>query len=278
MASIEFGNEGLSDQDLVAYADGELDDATMASVEQRLADNEQDRIRLRRLVAAGALAQAAFADGVEDAASAPVAARVPPQPQPAPAPVEPTRIGRVTQFWRPHRPARPANQDVPLRNRLPGWTQTALAASIAVVCVTGAVGLGLFADPMGQRGSGLALHADVRSALSDVPSYAPQETQIGNLMVYGTFRATDGRLCREFEVVGTDAAHAGLACRAADAPWSLIASQDLTGSAGGGADVYRAASGDTAGAGAGAVAEAVEQLQSGPVLDPEAERAALLLP
>ncbi|WP_119166892.1 anti-sigma factor family protein [Algihabitans albus] len=253
----------LSDERLVAYADGELPEQEAFEIEQALMENPAAGARLRALVEAGEMARLAFAAITEE-----------PVPERLRAAImdAPTAMNAPTSADEPA--ATPAEDGADNVVRLPRrqnrqqtvWRPVALAASLAV-----AVAAGVFAwlpgGENGQTGNGLA--PQLAAALSQTPSYEPIQLADGELTVLGSFRSQDNRFCREFERLSDGGGERGLVCRSGpQADWQMVA----------GSSIPPAATTETGSfrpAGAGdedPVAAAVDRLQAGPVLSADEEQ------
>ena len=108
--------------------------------------------------------------------------------------------------------ARPVDRSAPARRFVPpAWT--ALAATLVVGVITGALVANLGAASPGQRGvvaqDGLARALDTQLASSG---------QTGAIRIALTFRGRDGKMCRTWSA----ATQAGVACRADDT-WAIKA-------------------------------------------------------
>ncbi|MCU0902542.1 MAG: zf-HC2 domain-containing protein [Tabrizicola sp.] len=172
----------ITDELLMAYADGELDAAEMAEVERAMAEDESLAERV-----------AIFADtrrAVKDA-------------YPAPAPVSADLAARVRAMTEAAeaRPATAAVIDLAARRKpAPVWS-LAMAASLAL-----AVGLagGWYVGTGASGGEGLRLTAlsdpAISGALATVAAGERLELADGNAFAaIATFRTADGEVCREFE-------------------------------------------------------------------------------
>lgn len=191
----------ITDEKLMAYADGELDPAEAQDIEARVAADPALADRLRLFTATrGAMAGLA-PPPVPDALSARIRALA--ETTPAAANV------------------------VPLAPRRPVRWQMAAAASVALAIGLGA---GIFAIP---RNEAFGTVGDLAAALSSLPSGETADVAGGSLHVISTFHEADGTLCREFEHDGPDARRlTSVACRG-DGTWDLRLAV-----AGGGAEGY----------------------------------------
>ena len=185
----------FSDEMLSAYLDGEADEALSARIEQAAGENEELAMRLERMAAGdGALRDAA------DALLGPTPPRLL-------AAVEAPAGAEVIELRpRARRPAPSFN-----------WAQLA-AAGVSALIIGGVAGSML--KPGGQplvggTGPDLAVNAQLARALSTARSGEPAEVDGGIVRVALSFRAADGRLCRQFDLAGQGDAASGLACKGA---------------------------------------------------------------
>jgi hypothetical protein len=179
----------VSDEMLMAYADGEADDATRTLIEAAMRDNPEIRRRVARHRALRQAVQGAFAEVLDE----PVPQRLVAAARGAPA-------GNVVALARARGEAGKG-----LRRRQPA----AMAASLL---------LGLALGYLGWRGSAplvtsngeLVAGAGLADALSTQLSSdrAPGRVAITGL----SFRAKSGDYCRTFSLTGTHS-NSGLACR-----------------------------------------------------------------
>jgi hypothetical protein len=235
----------LSDEILMAYADGELDAPQREQVEQAMRSDPQVAAAVERHRALRADVFAAFAGVLDE----PVPARLQPRQG-----AQRVRVDALAVAG-----ARP----LPARWSWPQWT--AMAASLAVGVLAGALGwqgmhAGADASPFGRQGDALVARGGLATALSQRLAAAPG-ADAGGVRLGVSFRATDGHYCRSF-TLGTTA---GLACRDGDA-WRIPVLAE--GEAEHGA--YRQAGSALP----AAVLDAIDQRIAGQALDAQAERAA----
>lgn len=177
----------ISDEHLMAYADGELEPEEARNVAARIAADPALADRLRLFTASREAVAGLAAPSVPDA----VAARVRAMSQAAAAP-----------------------NVVPLTPRRIGWRLPA-AASVALAV---GLGLGLFARP---DAGAFGTVGNLAAALSTIPSGSVEKVGGGTLHVISTFRDAEGTLCREFEHDGaTGRRITSVACHAGDA-WDM---------------------------------------------------------
>jgi hypothetical protein len=195
----------ITDEMLMAYADGELDTADMAEVERALAADESLAERV-----------AIFADTRRAVKTAYTAA-------PAPVPAELVAKVRAMAAASQAAPATPQVIDLASRRKTtPVWS-TAIAASIALV-----IGLagGWYAGQGGRTTEGLQLTAladpGIAGALAEVPSGERLDLASGNAFAaIATYRTADGELCREFEYDrSTGGTYVAVACNRSGS-WDL---------------------------------------------------------
>ena len=262
-----------SEEEIAALIDGAIEDP------------DQGR-RLREILAADPAA-AAYAARLQRLNAAAQAAFAAPLNEPTPARITAAIFGapdKIATFPRQRRQpsaeaAEPASPPAP---RWRKWAApAAIAAAIALtVNLGGLLFGGWFADDWGQRNLGDPTHLGV--AALDGPLHGPLERAAsGELSEDGvrpslTFRAADGRPCREFEIErpNSDKLELGVACRSPEGRWRVEAMayaplQTPETPSGGG---YSPASGATGGATFEGVLDA---LGAGPALTPD-EEAALL--
>ena len=194
------------DETLMAYADGELDDATAAELDQALA---RDPELLRRL---------ALFTGTRDVLAEAAAARpLDPVPDALMARVRATlEAGTAAPETVPEQA--PVEKVVPFRGRdtsAPRWQPMALAASLALAVGLGAgFGAARLATPDAAAPLGFAALAvpGVTEALSSLPSGEGRALDQGEIAVLASFRDAQDRLCREFEVEGSLGSVVSVAC------------------------------------------------------------------
>jgi len=190
----------VSDEMLMAYADGELDENQAADVKRAVAGNPALQTKLAEFEATRLLARESFAG---------IKAR----------PVPPELVRSVLA----HAPSRPGRWRQPAMSRL-----IPLAASIALM----AGALGYLAGSYRDAGPSLlgADHA-ITAALEASDSGAVTDADHGRrINVLATYRVQD-RLCRTFVVSSSREAVKGLACRASS-QWTveLAVTQPVAGS------------------------------------------------
>jgi hypothetical protein len=247
----------FSDEILMAYADGELEPALAAQVEQAMRTDPQVAAAVQRHRALRADVFAAFAGALDE----PVPERL--QPRPAAKAREPglgARSATVVQLDAVRAVREPPA--APPR----AWLQWgALAASLVIGVLAGALGWqGLHADggnaPFRHQGGTLVAQGQLADALSRRLAGAPAG---GDAVKLGTsFQARDGSYCRSFTLGATG----GLACRDGG-QWRIpVLAEGEPEQAG----AYRQAGSALP----AAVLDAIDQRIAGAALDAQAERAA----
>jgi len=210
----------LSDEILMAFADGELDDAMAATVDEAMRSDPAILARVADFVRSRRIARGAFLADIAPAASPELERAVlaqihavegePPAAEPAPVPLAP----RHTDRWS--------------RRMLP------LAASLAALIAGG------FGYAVGMRSGPRADHASLVAALESpgvtarldqVASGQEQDVAGRRLRVISTVRMGNGNLCREFELKREARKADAVACRENDG-WAVtfaVMSSDGTG-------------------------------------------------
>lgn len=232
----------ISDESLMALADGELDQQTARQLRDAVAADPELSARYRRFVRTRqVMAETARAGAPPTPADDPLAAMIraaSTRPQPAAAPTE---------------PAQPAPQAANL-NRRP---LLAAAASLAIA----AVGLGWWGLSTPAPDS---LPAFELAALDGLPSGESQVLEGGvTLTMIASYQAAQGGLCREYETARDQDIRTVLACRDNGA-WGEQFAQTAARAEG-----YQPASGD------GSIDATLERIGAGTPLTPEQEAAAL---
>lgn len=230
-------------EELMAYADGELDAEHSRRVEQainadpalRITVEDHRRTRAAARQAFDAMAEAPMSQGLSQLAGSLAAPR-----RPAAWNFGPRSAAEARRLWAPL--ALPA----------------ALAAALGVGVVSTALVTASSDDLIDWR-NGPAAGTQLARSLDTVPSGEASAPGEHLAVVTASFETADGRYCRQFEL---DGAADGVACKA-DNGWSIIALAQRPGGAG----AYQAAGGENP------VAIAVAGLQPGPRIDGEAERA-----
>ena len=245
----------FSDETLMAYADGELDEPQRSAVERAMREDPQVAAAVERHRALRANVFAAYSGVLDE----PVPARLRPG---AVASATPSVVS-LDAVREARRQAAAAAAATPTAPRRPAWVQWgAIAASLVVGVLAGSAWLGgaggeqawVSADAKGRLVAGETL----ASALSDQLASAQAQ---GPVRIGTSFATKDGGYCRSFQLQGS----AGLACREGDS-WRIPVFKE-----GGAAGTeYRQAASEMP----AAVLEAIDERIEGAALDAQAERAA----
>lgn len=237
----------IPDETLMAYADGELDEATRRAVEDAMKRDPAIAGRVAEHRALRSRLSAAF-DGVLDEP-------IPERLQASAAATPASNIAALAA-------ARASRQSEPARRST--WKQwTAIAASVLLAVFVGRNVLQSFeSEHVAERGEQRYASGALEQALSKQLSGAPADAPIA---VVATFRSKTNEYCRAFNT-GAPQSLSGVACRAHDG-WRI---QMLTQKAGEEATQYRQASTVLP----TIVAQTVESMMSGDALDAEEEAAA----
>ena len=206
-----------TDDVLVAYADGTLDADAAATVAKHLESDAEARAFVRALRDSADLARHAF----DEALDAPASAKL---------------VDTIMKGTSAHAAPLPqATTVVPMPQRQRFAQPRAMAMAACLALLIG--GLGGF--QIGQRTGVVTASEDdvavglvkngtaLRQALESVASNEPVSLSTSGdanaeMMIVATFRDATGRICRELEVTGGDAAGgitAAVACRQADGDW-----------------------------------------------------------
>jgi hypothetical protein len=197
-----------SDETLMAFADGTLDEPLFSAVADAVEQDEALAERLEMLVSGADLAKAGYAPLLE-----PVSPQLEASVRAAIARSERRRWSMPTNW---------------------GWLLPLSGAAVAVAAVVVALPMLMSSGDSDGMLGGLG-RSELQAALDVVPSGADHGLRNGGqLHAVATFTNGDGVLCREFEVPG----YAMVACRAG-AGWEI----DMAVATHGGEDGYRAASG-----------------------------------
>jgi hypothetical protein len=242
----------ISDETLMAYADGELDAATRASIEAAMQEDPEIAKRVARHRALREAMQGAFSNVLEEPVPERLIAAARGQ-NTAPKGAVVLTLAREA-----------VRRKTSLRS---GWQPAAMAASLAL-----GVGLGFLAwqgrSGLIQPGSGGGLVA--KAALAEVLSTELSEDRSPALVAataHLSFRAKSGEYCRTFSLTGTDAS-SGLACREGN-DWKIKALAESPRAATNSGNFRTAASADSP-----AIRAAVEASIDGEPLDHAGEIAA----
>jgi hypothetical protein len=233
----------VSDEELVAFLHGELDEARAAEVEAAINDDPDLADRAERLDRQDDMVRNAFAPILAAPVPPAMAAVLSDPPEPAKViSMADARAARVEKASMP---------SVTVRRW--GWPQMgAIAASLVVGIVTGPALIGGLGGGVGGTGggeslivataSGPALPPALAAMLDSAPSgEAVELAGLGTARVDITFRSLDAALCRQVQVTQAAASSDLLACRSDDG-WQVEA-LGLRAASGG---EVRTASGDAA--------------------------------
>lgn len=196
MAQLHF-----SDEILMAFADGELEEAIAASVEHAMTADPAIAVRVAEFLRSRRLARSVFSIGT---------ASVPPHLLAA---VQ-TQIERFEAA--PERT--PSTAPEPVRPAPYAWNRNirmALAASLAglAIATTGYL-VGRHVPQTPPHGPIAYLSApEVSRALDESRSGQERDLAFGKIRVISTFRVADGSLCREFKLRTPQGGSDAVACR-----------------------------------------------------------------
>ena len=241
----------ISDETLMAYADGELDAATRASVEAAMLEDPEMAKRVARHRALREAMQGAFSGVLKE---------------PVPERLIAAARGQNTA---PKGAVVDLAREAARRKTFPGpqrWQPAALAASLVLGLGLGFLawhGSGALIQP--TSGGGLVAKAALAEALSTQLSDDRSPARIA--MAGLSFRSKSGDYCRTFSLTGADAS-SGLACREGN-DWKIKALAASPSAATNSANFRTAASEDSP-----AIRAAVEASIEGEPLDHAGEIAA----
>jgi hypothetical protein len=200
----------VSDDALMAYADGEVDVATRAVIEAAMRDDPEIRRRIEEHRALREALQGAFSEVLDE----PVPQRLidAARGQDAARRQNAARAGNVVDLA----VARPVAVDIAGRRRT--WQPAAMAASVLVGVALGYLGWHGSDTWVTTNSSGeLVAGAGLAGALSNQLS---EDRSAGLAAITGlSFRAKTGDFCRTFSLTGAHAS-SGLACREGDG-WKI---------------------------------------------------------
>ncbi len=201
------GQLHFSDETLMAFADGELDEKVVAKVEEAMASDALIAKRIAEFLRSRRLIRSAFPEETASAVSPELRAAVQAQ---------------IDRFEKPtDRQILPEVQTVRSIPAAGKWRpRMALAASIAVLAVATSgylVGRQGFQSPPPYSIS--QLPPEVSHMLSESLSGQEQDLSFGRIRVISTFRMADGSLCREFKLQASSGTSEAVACR--DHDWMI---------------------------------------------------------
>ena len=254
---------GISDEMLMAYVDGELDDGGRAAIEAYLATAPGADERLRIFEATGR--------GLSDLFDQPMREPVPQRLiDIVNAPDKVVAFGRVA--------SRRQQSSI-------AWP-TALAASLTMLAAAGSAywfaahrggsagaGFGVAVASNGDRVAAHAVAAVLDTVASGTTASAAVDGQNAAIKPVFTFSTENSGFCRQYTITAPDAlAYGGVACKAPTGNWRVEAYEALEAKQGASDGKIAPAAGN---AGPKSVEDAVDRLIYGDVLGAEAERAAI---
>lgn len=266
----------ISDEILMAYADGELAPKETAELEVVLKKDATLRMRLEPFV----VTRRKLVDTFESTLGEPIPDHLVSAILRAPAPTQPSRAASGARGIQRALEAFAATI-------FPGGLSLATAASIALMMSVGAAGGWLAAREtapaatglIAANGPGLAASGALAAALERAPSAAPSANGNGQeqaaIVPINTFRTKEENLCREYRIQGASGqgGYAGLACRTDEGTWRLavhVATPKPVVSVDRSSLPHETAA---TGLSVPAVDEVVDSIKDGDVLGPEEERA-----
>jgi hypothetical protein len=191
----------LSDEILMAFADGELEEPTAAAVAKAMADDATVAKRIMDFQQSRRLSRSAFSTALIPDVTPELRAAV---------------LAQVKSYEAASESKAPSDIKPPqnewLRRKRP-FMQMALAASIAAI----ALALGYFMGWQGRpRPDGLIAQLGsplIRHELNRSASGKDVELPFGRLRVISTYRLPNGSLCREFRLQSSTESAEAVACR-----------------------------------------------------------------
>jgi len=258
----------LSDEMLMAYADGELDEPAARRIEMAMTADPRVGAEVVRYLRSRRLARAALSgpdqlevpSALRDAVARQIAGfaatKVEPAPvraEPAPDDSAPDDSAKVIAF-----PRRGATA--------PSWFRLAAAAVVAAVVSGSVVSLALRGSAGHPVGLALLDTPGLTGALDQIASGESKALADASLQVAASFTLPDNRLCRQFSLSDPAIHTEAVACRAADG-WALRFATASAPPADGGE--IKAAGGSEA------LDLFLGEIGAGEAMDPDAERTAL---
>ncbi|MET0531137.1 MAG: hypothetical protein ABW003_22840 [Microvirga sp.] len=201
----------LSDEILMAFADGELDEPAAGAIEQAMLSNPAITQRVIGFLRSRRLIRSAFTRDV--------ALSVPPELQAA-VQAQISAFEAANDRGDAEGTIRPRQNAFQRRHWLSGGM--ALAASVAALAIAG---VGYFAGQQNipsPHASGLVARLEdplVRQVLDTGGSGQEAELAIGRIRMVSTYRLANGFLCREFTLQAASGKAAAIACRTDD--WKI---------------------------------------------------------
>lgn len=237
----------ITDEMLSAFLDGELDRPTADALRRQLANDEVLRARLERFQSADALIRSAF-DPIAD------------EPVPQSLMAAATRPARRRAVLRLPRLAVSHEWALPLAASVALAFGVALGSGLTLGTGSGADG-GVLDRAVA---SGTPLHVALESTPSDDVYRAPSGDDV--IAPVLTFKAADGRYCRQFEWRTSARTLVGVACRTDRGIWTPVAAVNVAHQAEDGG--YHPAAGEEG----DALSAIRTRMMTGAALDIEAEQ------
>lgn len=212
----------LTDETLMAYADGELDPTARARVEVLIAENPQSRERLKIFTSTGAPVAAAFDDILDEPVPAHLSAFVMNARIPSQAAHQAPAGGLVSSV---------ADAIAKLFSGGPSWVPAAAWSVPAVLLVAG--GALWFSqrseitiqDLVVLQEGQIYAQGQFRQALETTLSGTSVALSGGEapitMKTVMTFKNRRQTFCRQYDVTASDSGYAGIACRTGDGQWRL---------------------------------------------------------
>jgi anti-sigma factor RsiW len=189
----------ISDETLMAYADGELEPAARQAVESAMRENPEIHKRVAQHRALRQRMQAAYAAELSE--------EVPERLLAAANGSASKKNGEIADL----RGARAAIERSAQPIRSAWWTSGLVAASLAA-----GIGLGFFmwgrnqAQPLRSAGGALVAHGELAKALSD--QLVAEQSPTSAVSIGLSFLAGSGDYCRTFALPGAVSSTSGIAC------------------------------------------------------------------
>jgi len=197
----------LSDEILMAFADGELDEPVATAVARAMAEDPGVARRVLDFQQSRRLTRSAF--------SSALAADVPPELYAA-------VLARIEAYEGKRNRAAEAGPR-PVAAERSRWRYPSAAIALAASVAAVSLGLGYFAGrQMDTDVSGVIAQLedpDIRAGLSRVGSGQELQVSAGRMRVISTYRVADGSLCREFRLHAASGTAEAVACRRQD--WTV---------------------------------------------------------
>ena len=209
----------FTDEELMAYADGQCDPDVAARIEAAAAHNPDIAKRIALFTNTTHMLKQAMPPKADASRDDDLAAIIRKLEKPDAAPSKPDN---VVQFPRREKP------------KPQWWQQAGAAAAVLIVVLAGSYlmstpGPGPGPKPVGQQI--MALTADVEAVLGNQPSGSVTKTAAGDVTVIASFDDGKGHFCREYELaVAAQPKLTGVACKAGES-WQnkLLATMPSTG-------------------------------------------------